>query len=100
MGHPRYGWIFMYGPLPPTPPRFTETRCFVRDATCSRTATAGAAQRTFPALFAFAKGGTLTETTAGVSPALSTPGYGVWRHTDGHSYSAVVESFVFNPAGA
>jgi len=60
----------------------------------------GAAQRTFPALFAFAKGGTLTETTAGVSPALSTPGYGVWRHTDGHSYSAVVESFVFNPAGA
>jgi hypothetical protein len=60
----------------------------------------GAAQRTFPALFAFAKGGTLTETSAGVSPALSTPGYGVWRHTDGHSYSAVVEAFVFNPAGA
>jgi len=60
----------------------------------------GAVQRTFPALFAFAKGGILTETSAGVSPALSTPGYGVWRHTDGHSYSAVAESFVFNPAGA
>jgi hypothetical protein len=60
----------------------------------------GAAQRTFPALFAFAKGGILTETSAGVSPALSTPGSGVWRHTDGHSYSAVVEAFVFNPAGA
>ena len=60
----------------------------------------GAAQRTFPALFAFAKGGILTFTTAGQSPALSTPGYGVWRHTDGHSYSAVAEVFVFNPAGA
>jgi hypothetical protein len=60
----------------------------------------GAAQRTFPALFAFAKGGTLTETTAGQSPALSTPGFGVWRHTDGHTYSAVVEAFVFSPAGA
>jgi hypothetical protein len=59
----------------------------------------GAPQRTFPALFAFSKGGILTETSAGVSPALSTPGYGVWRHTDGHSYSAVVEAFVFNPAG-
>jgi hypothetical protein len=59
-----------------------------------------AALRTFPALFAFSKGGILTETSAGVSPALSTPGYGVWRHTDGHSYSAVVKAFVFNPAGA
>src|SRR5260370_41655439 len=41
----------------------------------------GAAQRTFPALFTFAKGGTLTETTAGQSPALSSPGHGVWRPT-------------------
>ena len=68
----------------------------------SRSAIVRRAQSRGPSrpLFAFAKGGTLTETTAGVSPALSTPGYGVWRHTDGHSYSAVVESFVFNPAGA
>jgi len=60
----------------------------------------GAAQRTFPALFAFAKGGILTGTSAGLPAALSTPGYGVWRHTDGHTYSAVVEVFVFSPAGA
>ncbi len=60
----------------------------------------GAAQRTFPALFAFAKGGILTATSAGLPAALSTPGYGVWRHTDGHTYSAVVEVFVFSPAGA
>ena len=60
----------------------------------------GQALRTFPALFAFAKGGTLTVTTAGQLPSLSTPGLGVWRHTDGHTYSAVSEAFVFSPAGA
>jgi hypothetical protein len=56
-------------------------------------------QRTFPALATFAKGGTLTLTTAGQSPAQSTTGLGVWRRTDDHSYSAVSESFVFSPAG-
>ena len=60
----------------------------------------GQALRTFPALFAFAKGGTLTVTTAGQLPSLSTPGLGVWRHRDGHTYSAVSEAFVFSPAGA
>jgi hypothetical protein len=60
----------------------------------------GQALRTFPALFAFAKGGTLTATTAGQLPSLSTPALGVWRHTDGHTYSAVSEAFVFSPAGA
>ena len=60
----------------------------------------GQALRTFPALFTSAKGGTLTVTTAGQLPSLSTPGLGVWRHTDGHTYSAVSEAFVFSPAGA
>lgn len=59
----------------------------------------GQVQRTFPALATFAKGGTLTLTTAGQSPAQSTTGLGVWRRTDDHSYSAVSESFVFSPAG-
>jgi len=56
--------------------------------------------RTFPALFTFAKGGTLTATTAGQLPSLSTPPLGVWRHTEGHSYRAVSEAFVFSSAGA
>jgi hypothetical protein len=60
----------------------------------------GATLRTFPALFTFAKGGTLTATTAGQSPALFTPNLGVWRHANDHSYSAVSEAFVFSPAGA
>ncbi len=59
----------------------------------------GAIQRTFPALFAFATGGTVTNTTAGQLPALFTPGFGVWRHTGGDDYTAVLEAFVFGPAG-
>lgn len=60
----------------------------------------GVAQRAFPAVLAFAKGGTLTVTTAGQLPSLSTTGLGVWRHTDDHNYSAVSEAFVFSSAGA
>src|SRR5437667_184752 len=47
----------------------------------------GAALRTFPALFIFGNGGTLSFTTAGQPPALSTPGVGVWGHTGGNNYS-------------
>ena len=60
----------------------------------------GAVQRTFPALFAFSKGGILTATSAGLPSASTTPDYGVWRHNKGQSYGAVAESFIFNPAGA
>src|SRR5690348_486262 len=60
----------------------------------------GQALRTFPAMFAFAKGGTLTATTAGQLPSLSTPNLGVWQHTEGHTYRAVSETFIFSPAGA
>jgi len=60
----------------------------------------GQVLRTFPALFAFAKGGTLTVTTAGQPPALNTTGLGIWEHTKGHSYSAVSEVFIFSSAGA
>jgi hypothetical protein len=67
----------------------------VRDCT-----TGEALRPSFPALFTFAKGGTLTVTTAGQLPSLFTPGLGVWRHAEGHSYGAVSEQFVFSPAGA
>jgi hypothetical protein len=55
--------------------------------------------RTFPALFAFAKGGTLTYATAGQLPSATTTGLGVWKHTKRHSYSAVSEVFIFNTDG-
>ncbi|MGC1299179.1 MAG: hypothetical protein WA869_29495 [Alloacidobacterium sp.] len=56
--------------------------------------------RTFPAKFAYAKGGTLTVTTAGQLPSLNTPGLGVWKHMYGRTYSAVSEAFIFSSAGA
>ena len=60
----------------------------------------GAALRSFPALANFAKGGTLTVTTAGQLPSLSTPPLGIWRRTGLHAYSAASEAFIFSPAGA
>jgi hypothetical protein len=59
----------------------------------------GATLRSFSALAAFAQGGTLTVVTAGQPPSLYTTGLGIWRHTQGHSYSAVYDAFLFNPAG-
>jgi len=60
----------------------------------------GDALRMFPAIFTFSKGGTVTYSTAGQLPSLSTPGLGAWHHVDGHNYSAVTEVFIFSPAGA
>lgn len=59
----------------------------------------GAVLKSFPALFAFTKEGTVTNTTAGQFPAVYTPGFGVWRHTGGQTYTAVLENFVFSPTG-
>ena len=55
---------------------------------------------TFSAVFTFAKGGAATGITAGQPPSLFTPQSGVWRHTQGHNYTAVGEAFVFSAAGA
>ena len=55
---------------------------------------------TFPAVFTFAQGGTATAITAGQLPSLFTPQLGVWRHTQGHNYTAVGDAFVFSTAGA
>lgn len=64
-----------------------------------RDCNSGASLRTFPAFLTFAQGGTLTETTTGFPPALRSPGHGFWQHTTDHSYLAVSEAFLFNPAG-
>ena len=55
---------------------------------------------TFPAVFTFAKGGAATVITTGQLPSLFTPQLGVWRHTQGHNYTAVTDAFVFSAAGA
>jgi hypothetical protein len=59
----------------------------------------GVVLRSFPGLLAFVKGGTVTQATAGQPPPLFTNGIGVWEHTGGRTYTAVIEAFAFNPAG-
>ena len=60
----------------------------------------GVTLRSFPGLFAFAKGGTVSFTTSGQLPSVATPGLGAWHHVEGHTYSAVSEVFIFSLAGA
>jgi len=59
--------------------------------------TGEALRNPFPALVTFARGGTLTSADSNL---LRSPGHGVWRRTGGHTYSALTEAFLFNPAGA
>ena len=59
----------------------------------------GAVLRTFSALNTFSSGGTMTDTTAAVSPALRTPGLGTWEKARGQNYDATSIAFLFNPAG-
>jgi hypothetical protein len=66
----------------------------------ARSCTTGAAVRTFVALNTFGAGGTLIDTTTAVSPAVRTPGHGIWEHTGGHTFRAVSLAFLFSAAGA
>lgn len=50
-------------------------------------------------LLSFARGGTMTETTARFSPALRGPGHGIWQQIEGRTYSSTFEAFVYNPVG-
>ncbi len=53
----------------------------------------------FRTLLSFARGGTMTETTARFSPALSGPGHGIWQRIQGSTFSSTFEDFLYNPAG-
>ena len=55
--------------------------------------------RVFQGLSVYHEGGTVSETSAALGPALRSPGYGVWDK-DGHStYSASFIFLRFNPDG-
>jgi hypothetical protein len=53
----------------------------------------------FPALVTFARGGTLTSSDGGQSPAARGTGHGVWWRLQGREFAAVTEAFLFTPAG-
>ena len=65
-----------------------------------RDCNSGAVLRTFVSLNVFVPGGTSTDTTAGVPPALRSPGIGTWRKAGGLTYDAISMAFTFSPAGA
>jgi len=53
----------------------------------------------FRSLLTFARGGTMAETTAHISPALRTPGRGIWQQIEDRTFTSTFEAFLFNPAG-
>jgi hypothetical protein len=57
---------------------------------------AGHTIRSFPTLVAFNAGGTVTEASAGTSPALQTGGKGVWSHTTDSNYAFRFKDFTFS----
>jgi hypothetical protein len=59
----------------------------------------GAILRTFPAFNTFAQGGTLTDTTTAVSPALRSPGHGTWERTGHRAFKSMSVAFLFSPTG-
>jgi hypothetical protein len=55
--------------------------------------------RSFPSFGTFSSGGTLTDTTTAISPALRSPGHGAWEQTGHNTYSSISLAFLFSPAG-
>ena len=53
----------------------------------------------FRSLLSFARGGTMTETTARFSPAVRGPGHGIWQQVQGSTFSSTLEAFLYNPSG-
>src|SRR5580698_5669611 len=79
--------IMMYPPL-------AKVEVTLRD--CNTSAPLGSP---FRSLLSFARGGTMTETTARFSPALRGPGQGIWQQIQGSTFSSTLEAFLYNPAG-
>ncbi|HEV2278407.1 MAG TPA: hypothetical protein VGS02_09540 [Acidobacteriaceae bacterium] len=61
----------------------------------------GAARPSFTSLLAFARGGTMSETTGNPAfqPGQRTSGYGTWSSTEDDTYTSTDESFIVFSAG-
>lgn len=53
----------------------------------------------FPAMASFTRGGAVLTSDSSISPALRGTGHGSWWHDRGQTYEAVIEAFLFTPAG-
>jgi hypothetical protein len=67
-----------------------------------RDCASGAPRATFPSLLAFAKGGTLTETTANAlfQPGQRSGGFGSWSRLDERSFRASSDAFILFDSAA
>ena len=54
----------------------------------------------FPALATFARGGTMTTSDGGSSPTARGAGHGEWWRTQGRTFGAITEAFLFAPTGS
>ena len=59
----------------------------------------GAAFATFASIETFMSGGTMLDSTSAGSPALITPGHGVWSHAGGRNYRFKFKAFQFDVSG-
>ena len=59
----------------------------------------GAEIRSFPELTTFMFGGTMLDSTAGITQALKTPGHGIWNHVSADTYHFSFKSLSFNAGG-
>jgi len=59
----------------------------------------GAALVTFASIETFMFGGTMLDSTSAGSPALGTPGHGVWNHAGGNIYRFKFKAFLFDASG-
>jgi len=60
------------------------------DVTLRDCNTGAALASPFRSLLSFARGGTMTETTARFSPALRGPGHGIWQQIQGGTFSSTL----------
>jgi hypothetical protein len=60
----------------------------------------GAAIRSFPAMYAFERGGTMHEFSTGNAPLGRSPAYGIWSHLSEQRFYASYQIFRFNADGS
>ena len=71
-----------------------------RTTVTQRNCQTGSPIAVFQGLSTFNKGGTMTETSTALSPALRSPGHGVWQRGSGSQYYSFAFTFLrFNPDG-
>ncbi len=82
------------------PPQSEDIKGVFQTTVTQRNCQTGSPTGTFVGLLTFNEGGTLAETSTVLSPALRTPGHGVWSFDpNSQQYSLAFTFYRFNPDG-